>query len=123
VLSCSELPSVALESAPFVTPFVTRSGELDGIDRGYDMPRSTYFKTLARVKQRMLDKTFPRQSEGGGLLLEQLAREDDDALLAIAPRPLPVPSTVSRVPGPEQTAEARRTALIARLEALAESAG
>ena len=59
--------------------------------------------------------------DGDSALLVRLAREEIKR--ETEPKPLAIPGEVSRVPGPDQAAEARRTALIARLERLAESAG
>jgi hypothetical protein len=79
---------------------------------------------LKRVRERLLEAlgvNGGNSQDGDSELLTRLARED--LKRESEPKPVAIPTEVP-VPGPQpDPAEARKDALIARLEALAESAG
>lgn len=95
------------------------AGELPGVRALPELPKRTFYSTLARVRERLLAALEPNSQDGDSELLARLARED--LKRECEPAPLSIPSEVS-VPGPQpRPSEAHKDALIARLEALAES--
>jgi hypothetical protein len=60
------------------------SGTLPGLERGYAMPKRTYWQTVARVRKRMREGAFGVHAEPGQSFIEQLVREEEDGFIAQA---------------------------------------
>jgi hypothetical protein len=90
-------------------------GELPGVRALPALPKRTFYSTLARVRERLLEALEPKSEDGDSELIARLAREE--LKRESEPKPLPVAPTVS-VPGPQP--RPAKDALIAKLERLAE---